>query len=67
VQCLPAMPCYPLHPQIVDIPAQFARSTASTERAARPRSRRSLISAKSNGKVRNSRGSSRRQSAVAAV
>ena len=67
VQCLPAMPSYPLHPQIVAIPAQFARSTPSTEQAARPRSRRSLISAKSNGKVRNSRGSSRRQSEVAAV
>jgi Hint domain len=56
VHCLPAMPRYPLHPQIVAIPEQFARSTALPVRAARSRSR-SSVSAKSNGQSR------RRQSA----
>ena len=67
VHCLPAMPRYALHPQIVAIPERFARSAALPERAAQSHSRRSSISAKSNGKVRSSRGSSRRQSAAAAV
>jgi hypothetical protein len=67
VYCLPAMPHYPFHPQIVAIPEQFARSTASPERAARSHSRRSSISAKSNRKVQSSRQSSRRQTTAAAV
>src|SRR5271165_5985914 len=67
VHCVPPMPCYSLHPQIAAIPERFARSTASQERAARSRSRRSSISAKRNGKVQRSRGSSRQQSAAAAV
>jgi hypothetical protein len=66
VHCLPPMPCY-AHPQIVATPERFARSTASPERAARSHSRRSSISAKSNGKAQSSRGNSRRQSAAAAV
>jgi len=67
VYCLPAMPHYPFKPQIVAIPEQFARSTASPERAARSHSRRSSISAKSNRKVQSSRQSSRRQTTAAAV
>jgi len=67
VHCLPLMPRYTLHPQIAAIPEQFARSTASPQRAARPRSRRSAISPKSNGKVPRSRERSRRQTKAAAV
>jgi hypothetical protein len=37
VHCVPPMPRYPLHPQIVAIPEQFGRSTASPQRAARSR------------------------------
>ncbi len=62
VHCLPPMPRYALHPQIVAVPKRFARSTALPERAARSHSRRSAISAKSNGKAQSSRGNSRRQS-----
>jgi hypothetical protein len=51
VHCLPAMPRYPLHPQIAAIPEQVARS----------RSRRSSIPAKTSGKVRRRSESSRRQ------
>jgi hypothetical protein len=41
VHCLPPMPRYPLHPQIVAIPEQFAGSIASPERGAQSHSRRS--------------------------
>jgi hypothetical protein len=41
VHCLPPMPRYPFHPQIVAIPEQFAGSIASSERAAQSHSRRS--------------------------
>jgi hypothetical protein len=51
VHCLPAMPRYPLYPQIVAIPEQVAGSTTS---------RRSPISAKTSGRVRHRRESSRR-------
>jgi len=67
VHCLPAMPRYSLHLQIVAAPEQFARSTAWPERAARSPSRRSSISAKSNAKLPSNRRSSRRQTAAAAV
>jgi len=67
VHCLPAMPRYLIRPHIVAIPERFARSTASPERAARFHSRRSPISAKSNGKPLSSRQSSRRQTVAAAV
>ena len=67
VHCLPAMPRYPLHPQIVAIPEQVAGSTTAPERAARPRSRRSSISTTTNNKVRRPRESSRRQATAAAV
>jgi hypothetical protein len=43
VDCLPALPRYPLHPQTAAIPEQIARSTAS---------RRSPISTKTGGRVR---------------
>ena len=58
VDCLPAMPRYPLHPQIAAIPEQIAGSTTA---------RRSAISAKTSGKVRRRRESSRRQMTAAAV
>jgi Hint domain len=61
VHCLPPMPRYPLRPQIVAIPEQFARATTSPERVAPPRSPRG------NGKVPSSRRSSRRQRSAAAV
>jgi hypothetical protein len=67
VHCLPAMPRYPLHPQIVAIPEQVAGSTTAPERAARSRSRRSSISTTTNNKVRRPRESSRRQATAAAV
>jgi Hint domain len=67
VHCLPAMPRYPLHPQIVAIPEQVAGSTTGPERAARSRSRRSSISTTTNNKVRRPRESSRRQATAAAV
>jgi hypothetical protein len=60
VHCLPAMPRYPLHPQIAAVPEQIAGSTAPPERAARSRSRRSSISTKT-----NRRESSRRQTTAA--
>ena len=41
VHCLPPMPRYPLHPQVIAIPEQFAGSIASPERAAQSHSRRS--------------------------
>jgi len=41
VHCLPPMRRYPLHPQIVAIPEQFAGSIASPERTAQSHSRRS--------------------------
>jgi hypothetical protein len=50
VDCLPALPRYPLHPQIVALPEQIARSTAS---------RRSAISTKTGGKVRRRGGIAR--------
>jgi len=62
VHCLPPMPRYALHPQIVAVSNRFARSTASAKRPARSHSRRPAISAKSNGKAQSSRGNSRRQS-----
>ena len=62
VHCLPPMPRYALHPQIVAVSKRFARSTASAKRPARSHSRRPAISAKSNGKAQSSRGNSRRQS-----
>jgi hypothetical protein len=65
VHCLPAMPRYPLHPQIAAIPEEVARSTASPARAARSRSRRSSTSTKTNRKVRY-RESSRPQATAAA-
>jgi hypothetical protein len=43
VDCLPAMPRYPLHPQIVALPEQIA---------AQSRPRRSSISTKTGGKIR---------------
>ena len=67
VHCLPAMPRYPLHPQIVAIPEQVAGSTTAPERAARSRSRRSSISTMTNNKVQRPRESSRRQATAAAV
>ena len=67
VHCLPAMPRYPLHPQIVATPEQIARSAASPERVARSRSRRSSIPAKTSGKVLRRRESSHRQPMAAAV
>ncbi len=57
VHCLPAMPRYALHPQIVAVPEQFARATASPEQTARSHPRRPSVSAKGNGQSR------RRQSA----
>jgi hypothetical protein len=57
VHCLPAMPRYPLHPQIVAIPEQVAWS----------RSRRSATSAKTSTKVQRSHVRSRRQTTAAAV
>ena len=66
VHCLPAMPRYPLYPQIAAIPEQIAGSTAPPERAARSRSRRSSIPAKTSGKVLR-RESSHRQPMAAAV
>ncbi len=53
VHCLPALPRYPLHPQIAAVPEQIA---------ARPRPRRSSISTKT-----NRRESSRRRTIAAAV
>jgi hypothetical protein len=67
VHCLPPLPRYLLRPQIVAIPEQFARATASPERVARPRSRRSPMSPKRNGKVPASRKGSRQQISAAAV
>jgi hypothetical protein len=67
VYCLPPMRRYPLRPQIVAVPEQFARATASPERAARPPSRRSPMSPKRNGKLPSSRKSSRRPTSAAAV
>jgi hypothetical protein len=67
VHCLPPMPRYLLHPQIVATPEQFARSTASRQRATRQHSRRSSVSAASNGKIVSSCGRLRRQKTVAAV
>jgi hypothetical protein len=67
VHCLPPMPRYPLHPQIVALPEQVTRSTASPERAARSRSRRSSLSTNTNGKLQRGRDSSRRQRTAAAV
>jgi hypothetical protein len=67
VHCLPAMPRYPLHPQIAAIPEQVARLTAPPVRAARSRSRRSSIPAKTSGKLLRRRESSHRQPMAAAV
>jgi hypothetical protein len=66
VHCLPAMPRYPLHPQIAALPEQVAGSTAAPERAARSRSRRSPILAKTSGKVLRRRENSARQMTAAA-
>jgi hypothetical protein len=66
VHCLPPMPHYLLHPQIVATPEQFVRSTASPGRATRHPSRRSSVSAASSGKV-SSCGKLRRQKTAAAV
>ena len=60
VHCLPAMPRYPLDPQIVVIPGQVAGSTTAPEPAARSRSRRSSSSTKT-----NRRESPRRQTTAA--
>jgi hypothetical protein len=67
VHCLPAMPRYPLHPQIVAIPEQVVGSTIAAEQAARLGSRRSSTSTKTSGRVRRRRESSRQQTTAAAV
>jgi hypothetical protein len=67
VYCLPPMPCYPLHPQIVAVPEQFARATSSPEPTAPSHSRRSLISSKRKGRVPGSAKRSNRQVLAAAV
>jgi Hint domain len=64
--CLSPLPRYPLRPQVVAVPEQFAAATASPERAVRVPSQRSPMSAKRNRKVPSSRKSSRREMSVAA-
>jgi Hint domain len=67
VHCLPLMPRYPLHPQTVAIPEQFACATVAPEAGARSGSRRSSTSANSNRKAPGTRGRARRQKTATAA
>jgi len=49
VHCVPPLQRYPLNPQIVATPEQFAHSAVSPRRTAQSRSRRCAVSARGNG------------------